>query len=89
MFTIIPSQIIPSPARAPVHSLCLCKDDSELLAGLDNGSVVIMNVVSGEILRYFEVSLAVGKPILSLAVAQVNEKYVLNYDQMYIYDSIW
>ncbi len=74
MFTLIPSRAISSTARVPVHSLCLCKEDTELLCGLDNGYVVISNIVAGEILKYIKLSSTVSKPVVSIAVAQVKER---------------
>ena len=76
MYTLRPSQALVGARRLGIHSICLCKDDSELLTGLANGCIVVINVIAGEILRYFDTSLIVRKPVLSIAMAQVGDKYV-------------
>ncbi len=77
MYTLRPAQaLVTTTRRLPIHSICLCKDDSELLVGLANGYIVVINVVAGEILRYFDTSLAIRKPVQSIAMAQVGDKYV-------------
>ena len=76
MFTTIPSRAVTSSSRLPVHSMCLCKDDTELLCGLSNSCVVVLNIIAGEILRFFETSLVVSRPVLSIVIAQVKERLV-------------
>ena len=79
IFTLVPSSIhrfLPSSMKIPVLSLALSSDDTELIVGLKNGDVVIINIVSGELLRYFKVSNVFQKPVLSLAIVTTKEPYV-------------
>lgn len=75
MFSLNPSRMArSSDSKSPVHSICLCKDDTELVCGLGNGIIAIINILAGEMLRSFETSQVSMTTISSVAIAQLNER---------------
>ena len=75
VFTFRPSVKVTqsSSVKSPVTSLALSCDDTHLVVGLKIGVVLVVNMISGETLRSFEVS---SKPVISLALVESEEEYV-------------
>ena len=62
-----------SIVKSPVTSLALSYDNTHLIVGLKIGIALVVNMISGETLRSFEVS---SKPVISLALAESEKEYV-------------
>lgn len=59
----------------PVLSLALATDDTTLYIGLKRTGVIVMDIVSGQVLRKFS---SIGEPVYCIALVEDNEnKYVL------------
>ena len=60
--------------KRSVTSLALSDDDIRLVAGFDNGQVLIIDVISGKTLSCFSVESDKEEPVTSLALAKNENK---------------